>query len=149
MKKFSIVCVSMLAVIFFFSGCVLEQQAAIKEDVKGEMNKPKLPFDVSVGGIPVQLTDSGKAVIKTPVAPDAEIVCNVLNKGIISISFFPCNSDGVAVPGKKPEIIIIRDGNKTLLSNTIDKKQLESGFYLMNVTADKKTIEVIIQIVKS
>jgi len=41
------------------------------------------------------------ALIEEPVAADSEIICDIADNDIISITFFPCDREGIVVPGKE------------------------------------------------
>ena len=131
--------------LLFFSGCVTKELTPEEKAAIVKINA-LLPFQVSVNGNEARTDTEVAAVIDDPVPATAEIVCNTENRDLITITFMPCNKEGIVVPGKKPALIILRDSNKTTLDNTTDGKKLKPGFYLMDVTAGDKTSRIVIKI---
>ena len=148
-KTIFFICV-LSSFLMLFSGCVVtdtaQQQLSPEEQAKVDAINSKLPFGVSIDGNAAKTNSAVAAVIEEPVTATSELVCDTENKDIINITFMPSNKDGIVVPGKTPELIILRDGNKTTLDQTTDKKKLQPGYYIMDVTSGDKTARIVIEI---
>ena len=130
---------------FAIFGCVTKELTP-EEKAVVEQCKAQLPFGIAIAEHKAVVDSPIAARIAEPVANDAEIVCDTVNNGLIEISFFPCDKEGIVVGGKKPALILLRDGNKTTLDKTIYGKKLVPGFYKMDVTSGNKTSRVVIEI---
>jgi len=106
----------------------------------------QLPFNVIIDGKRAKPSTEIAALIEEPVTAVSEIVCEGVDSDLISITFMPCDNEGIVVPGKRPALIIMRETNKTTLDKTIGKKKLVPGHYLMDVTSGDKTSRIIIEI---
>lgn len=100
-----------------------------------------LPFGVKVGGQSAKAKTAIFATIAKPVAPDAELEVDAKGPMII-VNVFPCDKKGTVKSGAQPEIILLQNTNKINLSNTMSKKKLAPGEYIMNVVAEGKTSRV-------
>ena len=139
------------SVLLLVAGCQTplfqEKPEENSQEVKNEIvKKVQLPFEISINGKKALPYSETIAKIAKPLPNNGEVVCNIENSDMIQLDFFPANENGVVIGGKKPKLIIIREGNKTTLDQTISHKKLSKGFYLMNVTAGDKQARVIIQI---
>ena len=145
MKKFSLLFSAVSVSILLITGCVTKELTPQEKEVIAK-TQAQLPFGVKVDGNSASAHSTIAAVIEEPVAADSELVCDIINDDIINITFFPCDNEGIVVPGKKPELVIIRDGNKKSLAETNGGKKLTPGFYLMDVTAGNLTSRIVIRI---
>ena len=94
------------------------------------------PFQVKVGGQLAAIEDNPRTAIfaklKEPVSPNAEI--EVLGvPAMIIINVFKVNPDGSVTSSASPKIIMVQNGTKTRLDDTMDKSTLAPGLYGMNV----------------
>jgi hypothetical protein len=100
-----------------------------------------LPFGVKVGGQSAKAKTSIFATVAKPVAPDAEMEVDSKAPMII-VNVFPCDKKGTVKSGAQPEVILLQNTNKIKLSNTMSKKKLAPGEYIMNIVAEGKTSRV-------
>jgi hypothetical protein len=104
------------------------------------------PFDVKIAG---QLATAGNeaaevfAKVAKPVSADAEL--EIVNaQGLVIVNLFPVNADGT-VPETAPaqtKVLLIQEGGKTKLSETMDKSKLPAGLHGANIVYDGKTARV-------
>lgn len=101
------------------------------------------PFDVTVGGQLAKVTDEFPvcARVEKPVTADAAIEVGT-QPGTIIINAFPSNEKG-EVPEGAQGVILMAEGTKTALDQTMDKARLSPGTYLMNVVAGGTTARVL------
>ncbi len=111
-----------------------------------EEAKPLLyPFDVSLDGNKAEIGEWGDlfAVIEEPVKPDAVLTIEKAAPMLI-VNAFPCQEDGtILMDGAPAAIIFAKETGQVKLSETMDKKPLAPGTYLMNVVANGKTSRVV------
>ena len=111
-----------------------------------EDKRPLLyPFDVSVGGQTAQIKEGNIlfATVEKPVKPDA-VVALEKESALFVINAFPCQEDGTVLNAGPPAAVVFKQNAKELkLSETIDKKKLKPGTYLMNVVAHNTTSRVL------
>lgn len=102
-----------------------------------------LPFGVTLGGTKAAQTADGAAfaTVATPVAADAELVLDV-DAPMVIINVFPCDDKGTVKDGAAPAIIMIQGGKQVKMDQTVDKKKLAAGNYIMNIVAGDKTARV-------
>jgi len=143
-KSIFLLCLTSLFLIIS-SGCATKELTPEEKAVMEKTNA-QLPFKVTIDGNSAKVNTTIAAIIEEPVPANAEIICDTLNNDLINITFMPCDKDGIVVPGKKPALILLRDSNKTTLDQTIDKKQLKPGYYLMDATSGDQTSRIIIEI---
>ena len=145
MKKFSLLFIAVSISTLLLSGCVTKELTSEEKEIIAK-SQAQLPFSVKVDGNEAVANSTIAALIEDPVSADSEVLCEITNDDIINITFFPCDNEGIVVPGKKPALIIIREGNKSSLDKTMDGKKLTPGFYLMDVTAGKRTSRIVIEV---
>jgi len=104
----------------------------------------ELPFALTLGGAkPVAGTSF--ATVPGTVADNAELVLDV-DEPMVIINVFPCNEKGEAKEGASPAIIMIQGGKKITIDQTMDKKKLSVGNYIMNIVAGGKTARVMFSV---
>ena len=113
---------------------------------RAEDKRPLLyPFDVKVGGQTAEMREGNMlfATIEKPVKPDAVVALDELSD-LLVINAFACKEDGTVLNQGAPAAVVFKQKAKELkLSETIDKKKLKPGTYLMNVVAHSKTSRVL------
>ena len=102
------------------------------------------PFDVTVGGqkAVVQKDNMLFVVIEKPVKPDA-VVALEKESALFVINAFPCKLDGTILENQVAAVIFKNKAREMKLNETIDKKVLKPGTYLMNVVAHNATSRVV------
>lgn len=145
MQKLSYLFAATIISLLVCSGCMTKELTP-EEKAVVEKTNAQLPFGVAINGNDAKPYSTIAALIEEPVSIDSEIICDIVNDDIINITFFPCDKEGIVIPGKKPALIIIRDGSKTTLNKTIDGKKLTSGFYIMDATSGDITSRIVIEI---
>ena len=103
------------------------------------------PFQVKVGGQLATIEGDPQtaifAKVKDPVSPDAEI--EILGvPGMIIINVFKANPDGSVTTSAPPKIIMVHNGTRARLSESLDKSTLPPGLYGMNVVYANVTSRV-------
>jgi len=131
--------------VMIYTGCATKVLTPEEKAVIAKTNA-QLPFQIKIDENSARPNTTIAALIEEPVSATSEIICNIVNNDLINITFMPCDKDGIVVPGKKPALILLRDSNKTTLDQTVDKKQLKPGYYLMDVTAGDQTSRIVIEI---
>ena len=147
---FSLVLVVSTALSALLVGCATEKPRKLSpaELAKQIKLESRLPFAVSIGGHKATLYSETCAKVAEPVAKNAEVVFDLPGDDVIVAAIYPCDKDGVAVPGGKPSAIVVYGGHKTSLAKTSDKRTLEKGFYLMDVTAGDANARILFEIAK-
>ena len=145
MKKPIIFLCTLSLLLMISAGCATKELSPEEKALLQKINL-QLPFQVAIDGNTARTDSVIAAVIEEPVTATSEIVCTIENNDIINISFMPSDKEGIVIPGKKPALILLRDGNKTTLNQTTDKKKLKPGYYLMDVTSGDKTSRIVIEV---
>jgi hypothetical protein len=106
-----------------------------------------LPFPVSVGGQAATYKKGEPfAKIAKPVKNDAALEVTAKKNDMIIINVHKSDAKGAPVQGGSPATIILQKTNKGTLADSMDKKKLEPGDYLLSVTADDKTSTILFKI---
>lgn len=103
------------------------------------------PFDVTMGGqkAVVQKGNALFAVIEQPIEPDAVVALEKVSP-LFVINAFLCQEDGTVLDTGAPAAIVFKQNVKEVkLSETMDKKPLRPGTYLMNLVAHGSTSRVV------
>lgn len=121
--------------------------AALAGPAAGEQEKRPViyPFDVTVGGQKATVQEGNMlfVVIEKPVKPDA-VVAIEEESALFVINAFACEADGTVKQNGAPAAVVFKSNAKELkLSETLDKKPLAPGTYLMNVVAHNATSRVV------
>ena len=124
----------------------LAQAQNTKEKVA---ERPALyPFDVTIGGQKAVMQKGNMlfAVIEKPVKADALLEIEKLAPMLI-INAFKVKAGGkVMQPGEQPAIYFVKQKKSVKLNQTMDKKPLAPGRYLINVVAHGVTSRVVFMI---
>jgi hypothetical protein len=106
-----------------------------------------LPFAVKLAGqSAVAKGDAAFATIEQPVADNAELEIAVDNPEMVIINAFPSDEKGNVKENAVAAIIIFQKTNKGKIDQTMDKKKLVAGVYLMNIVAGEKTSRVVFRV---
>ena len=106
---------------------------------------PIYPFQVKVGGQLAFIEGNWQTAIfaklKEPVSADAEI--EILGvPAMVIINVFKVNPNGSVTSSESPKIIMVQNGTKTRLDETMDKSKLPPGLYGMNIVYANVTSRV-------
>ena len=106
---------------------------------------PIYPFQVKVGGQLAFIEGNPETAIfaklKEPVSADAEI--EILGvPAMIIINVFKVNPNGSVTSSESPKIIMVQNGTRTRLDDTMDKSKLPPGLYGMNIVYANVTSRV-------
>ncbi|MGJ8657872.1 MAG: hypothetical protein ACSHX6_15600 [Akkermansiaceae bacterium] len=129
-------CLSLLS--FLFVGILFAQDVVEK--------RPMLyPFDVTIGGQKAVMQDGNIlfAVVENPVKPDAVLEIEKVAPMLIVNAFAVKENGAVMEPGEQPAVYFVKEMNSVKLSETMDKKPLAPGRYLVNVVAHGTTSRVV------
>lgn len=106
---------------------------------------PIYPFQVKVGGQLAFIEGNPQTAIfaklKEPVGADAEIEIMGVPAMVI-INVFKVNPNGSVTSSESPKIILVQNGTKTRLDDTMDKSKLPPGLYGMNIVYANVTSRV-------
>ena len=105
-----------------------------------------LPFPVSLGG-QAATYKAGEpfARIAKPVKNDAAIEVSV-KADMIIINIGKTNEKGDPLPAGQPAVILLQGTNKGSLNQSMDKRKLEAGYYIMSVVAEGKTASIVFKV---
>ena len=147
---------SLLAIL---SVCQLSaQDVAEKESKKDSSEKvvekvaekrPMLyPFDVTIGGQKAVMQKGNIlfAVIEKPVKADALLEIEKAAPMLIVNAFAVKENGAVMEPGAQPAVYFVKEKNAVKLTETMDKKPLKPGRYLVNVVANGTTSRVVFEV---
>jgi hypothetical protein len=118
-----------------------------KGDTKTAVANTALPFGVKIGGQQVAAKgDASFATVEQAVADNAALEVSVENPEMVIINVFPSDDKGNAKEGAAAIIIMFQKTNKGTIDQTIDKKKIPAGTYLMNIVAGDKTSRVVFKV---
>jgi hypothetical protein len=135
---------SLLSFLFAFS--LTAQDAVEKVDEKKVEKRPIFyPFDVSIGGQKAVMMEGNIlfGVIDKPVKPDALLEIEKLAAMLIVNAFSVKENGAVMEPGAQPAVYFVKEAKSVKLTQTMDKKPLKPGRYLLNVVAHGATSRVV------
>ncbi len=103
------------------------------------------PFDVTIGGQKAEMQKGNIlfAVIAKPVKPDALLQIEKKAPMLIVNAFAVKANGAVMEQGQQPAIYFANEQNQVKLNETMDKKPLKPGRYLVNVVAHGTTSRVV------
>lgn len=109
-------------------------------------SKPLAPVkDIQISGMPLDTKTMVLSKLNTPVAPDA-LVQVPGKQETITVNVFPADPQGIVKSGIKPEIILVSGTDHFKLDQTMSKKELSKGMYLMNIVYGGKTERVLFSV---
>ena len=118
-----------------------------KTDVKSTGASTALPFGVKLGGQQAAAKgDASFATVEQPVADNAALEVAVENPEMVIINVFPSDDSGKVKEGVPAIVIIFQKSNKGAIDQTMDKKKIPAGTYLMNIVAGENTSRVVFKI---
>lgn len=101
--------------------------------------------ETHIGGMPLDTKTETLSKLNTPVAPNA-IVQVPGKQESITVNIFPADENGNLVTGAKPLVILAPDTDHFKLDQTMSKKDLTTGTYLMNIVYGGKTERVLFSV---
>jgi len=109
-------------------------------------SKPLAPVkDIQISGMPLDTKTMVFSKLNTPVAPDALVQVPGKQESI-TVNVFPADVKGAVKTGVKPEIILVSGTDHFKLDQTMSKKKLTEGMYLMNIVYGGKTERVLFSV---
>lgn len=149
--------VTMLAMTGAYAQFGLGDVLSIKKDAKPEVKKEDvkkedarntaLPFAVKLGGQQAAAKgDANFATVEQPVADNAALEVAVENPEMVIINVFPSDDNGKVKEGAAAIIIMFQKTNKGTIDQTVDKKKIPAGTYLMNIVAGEKTSRMVFKV---
>jgi hypothetical protein len=105
-----------------------------------------LPFPVSIGGQAATYKAGDPfAKVAAPVKNDASIEVSAKASTII-INVNKTNEKGEPEAGGQPAVILLQGTNKGALNQSMDKRKLAAGNYILSVVADGKTASILFKV---
>lgn len=101
--------------------------------------------EIQISGMPLDTKTMILSKLNTPVAPDALVQVPGKQESII-VNVFPSDVMGVVKSGLKPEVIMVSGTDNFKLNQTMSKKKLDPGTYLMNIVFAGKTERVLFSV---
>ncbi|GEM_PF-1560473 len=124
-----------------------KKEEAKKEEAKVGVASAALPFGVKLGGQQaVAKGNASFATVEQAVTDNAELEVAVEKPEMVIINVFPSDEKGNVKQGAAAIIIMFQKTNKGTIEQTVDKKKIPAGTYLMNVVAGDKTSRVVFKI---
>jgi hypothetical protein len=105
-----------------------------------------LPFPVSIGGQAATYKAGDPfAKVAAQVKNDASIEVSA-KAGTIIINVNKTNEKGEPEAGGQPAVILLQGTNKGALNQSMDKRKLAAGNYILSVVADGKTASILFKV---
>lgn len=101
--------------------------------------------ETQISGMPLDTKTMILSKLNTPVAPDALVQVPGKQESI-TVNVFPSDFSGIVKSGIKPEVILVSGTDHFKLDQTMSKKDLTKGTYLMNIVYGGKTERVLFSI---
>lgn len=101
--------------------------------------------EIQISGMPLDIKTMIFSKLNTPVSPDALVQVPGKQETII-VNVFPSDLKGVVESGIKPEVIMVNGTDHFKLDQTMSKKKLAPGTYLMNIVFAGKTERVLLSV---
>lgn len=101
------------------------------------------PFDVKVAGQLATPTGNSVAVVANPVSADSEVEVVASVTDTMFVNAFASDATGKVANTTSPEVIMVSGTNKFKLNQTMSKKSLAPGTYMMNIMANNETSRVL------
>ena len=138
---FKLSLLALFLVVNLFAQDVVEKA----EEKKVEERPVFYPFDVTIGGQKAMMQKGNIlfAVVDKPVKPDALLQIEKAASMLIINAFSVKENGAVMEPGAQPAVYFVKEKNSVKLTETMDKKPLNPGRYLVNVVAHGATSRVL------
>lgn len=101
--------------------------------------------ETHIGGMPLDTKTETLSKLNTPVAPDA-IVQVPGKQANITVNIFPADENGNPLSGTTPLVILAPNTDHFKLDQTMSKKDLTKGTYLMNIVYSGQTERVLFSV---
>lgn len=119
-----------LAVVMFGFGC----------------SKPLEPVnETHIGGMPLDTKTRVLSKLNTPVNGNATVQVPGKQESI-TVNIFPADLNGIVKSGIQPEVILAKDTDHFKLNQTMSRKELTEGTYLMNIVYGGQTERVLFSV---
>jgi hypothetical protein len=105
-----------------------------------------LPFPVSIGG-QAATYKAGEPFAKVAKSVKNDAAIEVSAKAdMIIINVAKTNEKGEPEAGGQPAVILLQGTNKGALNQSMDKRKLEAGNYILSVVAEGKTASILFKV---
>lgn len=101
--------------------------------------------ETHIAGMPLDTKTVVLSKLNTPVAANALVQVPGKQESI-TVNIFPADVSGIVRSGVKPEIILVSGTDHFKLDQTMSKKDLTTGTYLMNIVYSGKTERVVFSV---
>lgn len=101
--------------------------------------------ETHIGGMPLDTKTETLSKLNTPVTPTALVQVPGKQPNII-VNIFPADENGNVQSGVRPEVILAPNTDHFKLDQTMSKKDLTTGTYLMNIVYGGKTERVLFSV---
>jgi len=101
--------------------------------------------ETHIAGMPLDTKTAIFSKLSTPVLKDAMVQVPGKQESIIA-NIFPADENGTPGAGAKPEVIMASNTDHFKLDQTMSKKDLTKGTYLMNIVYGGQTERVVFSV---
>jgi len=109
-------------------------------------SKPLAPVgETHIGGMPLDTKTAVLSKLNTPVEGNATVQVPGKQESI-TVNIFPADLNGIVKSGIKPEVILAKDTDHFKLNQTMSRKELTEGTYLMNIVYGGQTERVLFSV---
>jgi len=136
----------MVSLLVVANVAVAQAQNEVKQKPEKPQARPAMyPFDVKIGGQKAVMQKGNIlfAVIEKPVKADALLEIENQSPMLIINAFKVKPNGAVMQPGEQPAIYFVKNAKSVKLNQTMDKKTLSPGRYLLNIVAHGTTARVV------
>jgi len=101
--------------------------------------------ETHIGGMPLDTKTRVLSKLNTPVEGDATVQVPGKQPSI-TVNIFPADLNGIVKSGIQPEVILAKDTDHFKLDQTMSRKELTEGTYLMNIVYGGQTERVLFSV---
>lgn len=101
--------------------------------------------ETHIGGMPLDTKTQILSKLNTPVTGDATVQVPGKQQSI-TVNIFPADLNGIVKSGIQPEVILAKDTDHFKLNQTMSRKELTEGTYLMNIVYGGQTERVLFSV---
>lgn len=101
--------------------------------------------ETHIGGMPLDTKSEILFKLNTPVAKDALVQVPGKQENI-TVNIFPADENGNPLSSEAPQIILAPNTDRFKLNQTMSKKDLTKGTYLMNIVYSGRTERVLFSV---